>query len=53
MIINQVADKDMHNQMVLPVLDLPKRGIATEHYEAIAKAVKELSRQGIDIEIRK
>ncbi len=53
MIINQVADKDMHNQMVLPVLDLPKLGIATEHYEAVEKAVKELSRQGIDIEIRK
>ena len=53
MIINQVADKDMHNQMVLPVLDLPKLGIAPEHYEAIEKAVKELSRQGIDIEIRK
>ena len=53
MIINQVADKDMHNQMVLPVLDLPKLGITPEHYEAIEKAVKELSRQGIDIEIRK
>lgn len=53
MIINQVADKDMHNQMRLPVLDLPKLGIAPEHYEAIEKAVKELSRQGIDVEIRK
>ena len=53
MIINQVADKDMHNQMELPVLDLPKLGIAPEHYDAIDKAVKELSRQGIDIEIRK
>ena len=53
MIINQVADKDMHNQMTLPVLDLPKLGIAPEHYEAIEKAVKELSRQGIDVEIRK
>ncbi len=53
MIINQVADKDMHNQMELPVLDLPKLGIAPEYYEAIEKAVKELSRQGIDIEIRK
>ena len=53
MIINQVADKDMHNQMELPVLNLPKLGIAPEHYEAIEKAVKELSRQGIDIEIRK
>lgn len=53
MIINQVADKDMHNQMERPVLNLPKLGIAPEHYEAIEKAVKELSRQGIDIEIRK
>ena len=53
MIINQVADKDMHNQMELPVLNLSKLGIAPEHYEAIEKAVKELSRQGIDIEIRK
>ena len=53
MIIYQVADKDMHNQMTLPVLDLPKLGIAPEHYEAIEKAVKELSRQGIDVEIRK
>ena len=53
MIINQVADKDMHNQMTLPVLDLPKLGIAPEHYEAIEKAVKELSRQGINVEIRK
>lgn len=53
MIINQVADKDMHNQMELPVLNLPKLGITPEHYEAIEKAVKELSRQGIDIEIRK
>ena len=53
MIINHVADKDMHNQMTLPVLDLPKLGIAPEHYEAIEKAVKELSRQGIDVEIRK
>lgn len=53
MIINQVADKDMHNQMTLPILDLPKLGIAPEHYEAIEKAVKELSRQGIDVEIRK
>ena len=53
MIINQVADKDMRNKMELPVLDLPKLGITHEHYEAIEKAVKDLSRQGIDIEIRK
>ena len=53
MIINQVADKDMHNQMELPVLNLPKLGIAPEHYEAIERAVKELERQGIAVEIRK
>ena len=46
MIINQVADKDMHNQMELPVLNLPKLGIAPEHYDAIKRAVKELERQG-------
>ena len=53
MIINQVADKDMHNQMELPVLDLPKLGIAPEHYEAVEKAVKELERQGVGIRIVK
>lgn len=53
MILGSVDDKDMHNVMQLPVLDLPKLGIAPEHYEAIEKAVKELSRQGLDIEIKK
>ena len=53
MIIGSIEDKDMHNAMQLPVLDLPKLGIAPEHYEAIEKAVKELSRQGLDIEIKK
>ena len=53
MIIDQVADKDMHNQMELPVLNLPKLGIAPEHYEAIERAVKELERQGIAVEIKK
>ena len=53
MIIDQVADKDMHNQMELPVLNLPKLGIAPEHYEAIERAVKELGRQGIAVEIKK
>ena len=52
MIINQVADKDMHNQMELPVLNLPKLGIAPEHYDAIKRAVKELERQGIAIELK-
>lgn len=53
MILNRVEDKDMHNTMELPVLDLPKLGITPEHYEAIDKAVKELSRQGIAIEVKK
>ena len=43
MIIDRVEDKDMHNTMELPVLDLPKLGIAPEHYEAIEKAVKDLA----------
>ena len=51
MIINKVEDKNMHNTMALPVLNLPKLGIGEEHYDAIKKAVKELSRQGIDVEV--
>lgn len=53
MIIDQVADKDMHNTMELPVLDLPKLGIEPAHYGAIDKAVKELARQGIAVEVKK
>ena len=53
MIINQIEDKDMHNTMALPVLDLPKLGIEPQHYEAIEKAVKELARQGLAIDIKK
>lgn len=36
-----------------PTLDLKKLGIEPEHYEAIELAVKELSRQGIEIIIKK
>ena len=53
MIINRMEDKDIRNSVANPVLDLPKLGIAPEHYEAIEKAVKELSRQGIAIDIKK
>ena len=53
MILNRVEDKDVRNAVALPVLDLPRLGIAPEHYEAIEKAVKELSRQGIAVELRK
>ena len=31
----------------------PVAGIAPEHYEAIDKAVKELSRQGIEVKVKK
>lgn len=53
MIIDKVADKDLHQMEELPVLNLPKLGIAPEHYEAIETAVKELARQGIEIKIEK
>lgn len=51
MIINKVEDNKMHNAMALPVLDMKKLGIEPEHYTAIEKAVKELSRQGIEVEV--
>lgn len=53
MIIDRVADKEMHLAEELPVLDLPKLGIAPEHYDAIDKAVKELARQGMEIKVTK
>ena len=53
MIIDRVEDKDMHLSEDMPVLNLPKLGIAPEHYEAIEKAVKELKRQGIAVIIEK
>ncbi len=37
----------------LPTLDLPKLGIGPEHYQAIETAVKELSRQGIEVKVKK
>ena len=52
MIIDRVEDKDMHQSMQLPVLDLPKLGIAPEHYDAVDKAVKALAQQGIAIEVK-
>ena len=39
--------------MRLPGLDLPLLGIAPEHYAAIEKAVKDLSRQGIEVKVVK
>ena len=53
MIIDRVEDKEMHLSEDLPILNLPKLGIAPEHYEAIEKAVKELERQGIAVVVEK
>lgn len=53
MIINPMEDRDMRQKTDLPILDLPKLGIAPEHYEAIEKAAKELGRQGLGIVIRR
>ena len=53
MIIDRVEDKDMHLAEDLPILNLPKLGIAPEHYEAIEKAVKELERQGVAVRIER
>ncbi len=41
------------NQLELPTLDLPRLGIQPEHYEAIETAVRELSRQGLEIKVVK
>ena len=52
MIEKQLDEADPLQEDV-PTLDLPKLGIAPEHYEAIEKAVKELSKQGLEIVIKK
>lgn len=54
MITKPVEAHDLHTaDTALPVLDLPRLGIAPEHYEAIAKAVGALSRQGFEVKIIK
>ena len=52
MIIGPTDTKDIDTER-LPELNLPKLGIGEEHYEAIEKAVKDLYRQGIAIDIIK
>ncbi|MBO7120308.1 MAG: sulfate adenylyltransferase subunit CysN [Bacteroidaceae bacterium] len=52
MIEKQLDEADLL-QEDLPTLDLPKLGITPEHYDAIEKAVKELSKQGLEIVIKK
>ena len=52
MIEKPLAEEDLQVED-LPTLDLPKLGITADHYEAIEKAVKELSKQGLEIIIKK
>lgn len=52
MIIKPLEENDI-NRLQLPVLNLPKLGIEPQYYSAIETAVKELSRQGIEVEIIK
>ena len=52
MIIGPTAADEVQTED-LPELNLPKLGIGPEHYEVIEKAVKDLSRQGIAINIIK
>lgn len=51
MIEKPLAEEDIQEED-LPILDLQKLGIAPEHYEAIEIAVKELSRQGIEVRLK-
>lgn len=53
MICNPLEEEEINQGSDIPVLDLPKLGIAPEHYEAVEKAVKDLSRQGLEIKIVK
>ena len=53
MIIGPVAEDTLHTDDALPTLDLPALGIAPEHYEAIDRAVRDLSRQGIEVKVKK
>ncbi len=41
------------DQPELPTLDLPRLGIEPQHYQAIETAVRDLSRQGLEIKIIK
>lgn len=52
MIVRPLESADI-NHADLPTLDLPRLGIAPEHYEAVEKAVKELSRQGLEVKVIK
>ena len=54
MIIAPVEERDLLTADTgLPTLNLPGLGIAPEHYDAIERAVKDLSRQGVEVKIIK
>lgn len=53
MIIGPIEENTLHSDDALPTLNLPQLGIAPEHYDAIDKAVKELSKQGIEVKVKK
>ncbi len=54
MILAPVEERDLVTaDNGLPVLDLKRLGIAPEHYDAIARAVADLNRQGIEVKIVK
>ncbi|MCF0199619.1 MAG: sulfate adenylyltransferase subunit CysN, partial [Bacteroidaceae bacterium] len=52
MIVRRLESEDI-NKMDVPTLDLKKLGIGAEHYAAVETAVKELGRQGLEIQIVK
>ncbi len=52
MILSPLDESALENDLV-PTLDLKKLGIGEEHYAAIESAVKELSRQGLEVKIVK
>ena len=51
MIIAPLDESALENDLV-PTLDLQKLGIGEEHYGAIETAVKELSRQGLEVKVK-
>ena len=50
MIVRPLEESET-NVADVPTLDLPKLGINAEHYEAIDRAVAELSKQGIEVKV--
>ena len=53
MIINKVEDKEFLSKMDAFSLNLSQLGISEAHYDVVDKMVKELSRQGLEINVIK